>query len=345
METMTLRHALERLIEGRDLSREEARQAMRIIMDGEATPSQIGALMALMRMKGETIDEITGFVETMRSKATKVETGLKGLLDTCGTGGDGGRTFNISTAASIIAAAGGVPVAKHGNRAMSSKSGSADVLEALGVNISLNPEQAAECLREVGICFMFSQLYHQSMKHAAAPRKELGFRTFFNILGPLTNPAGADIQLMGVYDRDKTEFIARVMRELGLKRALVVSSYEGLDEISICSPTQVTELNEGEIRTYTVTAGDLGLAECGIEEIAGGKAEENAQILRNIYAGQKGPKRDIVLANAAACFYVAGRCSSLREGVQYAEEIIDSGKALAKLEELIDYTGALRHVS
>lgn len=345
MEARTMQEALGSLIQGSNLSREEARKVMHNIMDGEATPSQIGALMTVLRMKGETIDEITGFAEAMRSKAPRVTGSQHGLLDTCGTGGDGGKTFNISTASAIVAAAGGARVAKHGNRAMSSKSGSADVLEALGVNITLNAQQASACLEQVGICFMFSQLFHQSMKHAAAPRKEVGFRTFFNMLGPLTNPAGADRQLMGVFDRSKTEIITFVLRELGLQRALVVASHDGLDEISISAPTQVTELKDGTISTYTITAAELGLQEAGMEALAGGDAQENASIIQGIFAGQQGPCRDIVLANAGACFYVTEHCSTLAEGVQYAAEVIDSGKAEAKLTELVQCTGALKDVS
>lgn len=342
---ISMQEALNQLILGHNLSREEARAVMEHIMEGEATPAQIGSLMTIMRMKGETIDEIAGFAETMRSKAPRVTSQHAGLLDTCGTGGDGGKTFNISTAAAIVAAGGGVKVAKHGNRAMSSQSGSADVLEALGVNIALNSEQAAQCLEDVGICFMFSQLFHQSMKHAAGPRREVGFRTFFNMLGPLTNPAGADHQLMGVFDRNKTEIIAFALRELNLKRALVVASHDGLDEISICNATQITELKEGTISTYQITPEELGLQAAAIEDIAGGDAATNAAIIIDIMNGGKGPCRDVVLANAGACFYLTGHCDTLQAGVQYAAEIIDSGKAKQKLEELIAFTGELKHVS
>jgi anthranilate phosphoribosyltransferase len=341
----TMIEALDRLIRGHNLTREEARQTMELIMDGEATPAQIGAFLTILRMKGETLDEITGFAETMRSKSRRVRTDQEGLLDTCGTGGDGGRTFNISTAAAIVAAAGGVRVAKHGNRAMSSKSGSADVLEALGVNIQLDAVQAEACLNRVGLCFMFAQLYHQSMKHAAGPRREIGFRTVFNLLGPLTNPARADRQLMGVYDRSRTELIALAMRELGVQRALVVASHDGLDEISLSAPTQITELKQGVISTFTVTPESLGLTPAALEDIAGGDAEENARIIRNIFAGEKGARRDVVLANAGACFYVTGRSASLQDGVRLAAEIIDSGKAEAKLIELIACTEELAHVS
>lgn len=340
-----VKEAIRKVSEGRDLERGEARRVMDTIMDGQATHAQIGSLLTALRMKGETVEEVTGFAESMRSKSHRVETQKFGLLDTCGTGGDGARTFNISTAAALIAAAGGVRTAKHGNRAMSSKSGSADVLEALGVNIALNSVQAAQCLRHVGICFLFAQNYHQSMKYAAGPRREIGIRTVFNLLGPLTNPAGADRQLLGVYERGRTEMLASVLRNLGLKRGLVVSSHEGLDEISISGPTQVTELADGHIRTYEITPEELGLARSPLSDVAGGDAAENAAIIRRVLSGEKGAARDIVLANAGACFYVADKCDSLADGVRMAADIVDSGRAVEKLEQLISYTEAISHVS
>lgn len=342
---MRMQEILSNLIQGNHLTREQSRKTMTLIMEGKATPSQIGSLLTILRMKGETIDEIAGFAEVMRSKANRVETDQHNLLDTCGTGGDGANTFNISTASALVAAAGGVRVAKHGNRAMSSNSGSADVLEALGVNIQLNEEQAKQCLNEVGICFMFAQKYHQSMKYAAGPRKEIGFRTVFNLLGPLTNPAGADRQLMGVYDRNKTELLASVLRELGLSRALVVSSHDGLDEISISAPTQVTELLEGTISTYQIDPEHLGLKLHSIHDIVGGDAAENAQIIRSIFKGSQGAHRDVVLANAGACFYISGLAESLQEGVNKAANVIDEGLALNKLEQLITCTKGFSHVS
>lgn len=340
-----IRQAIAKVVAAESLTRDEARAVMDNVMEGLATPAQIGSLVTALRMKGETVEEITGFAESMRSKSHRVETERVGLLDTCGTGGDGADTFNISTASAIVAAAGGIRTAKHGNRAMSSRSGSADVLEALGVNITLNSVQAAQCLFHVGICFMFAQVYHQSMKYAAGPRKEIGVRTIFNLLGPLTNPAGADRQLLGVYDRSRTETIARVLRELKLKRGLVVGSEDGLDEISISAPTQITELRGGEIRTYTVTPEELGLERCEAREVVGGDAARNAAIIRRVLEGDKGACRSIVLANAGACFYVADRCGTLQEGVKLAAEAIDSGKALAKLNELIRFTGEVNHVS
>ncbi|WP_308639148.1 anthranilate phosphoribosyltransferase [Paenibacillus silvisoli] len=345
-EIMTMPRALNTLIGGKSLTREEARSVMEIIMSGEASGAQIGSVVTALRIKGETKDEITGFAEAMRAYSNHVHTERNGLLDTCGTGGSGIHKFNISTASAIIAAAAGVRVAKHGNRAMSGKSGSADTLEALGVNITLTPEQAARCLDEIGICFMFAQLYHPSLKHAAAPRREIGIRTIFNMLGPLTNPAGADRQLLGIYDREKTETIASVLGELGLKRAMVVSSHDGLDEISISSPTQVSELIGGSVRTYTITPEELGLTTRSLSEVIGGDASENARIIRSIFNGEDhGAYRDIVLANAGACIFVGGAADSLQAGVEKAKLVIDSGKAASKLRQLIETTGELTHVS
>lgn len=342
---LTVQQAIQHMIGLQHLTRAEAKEVMCEIMDGLATPSQIGGFLTSLRMKGETIEEITGFAEAMRLKANRVQTGQANLLDTCGTGGDGADTFNISTTAAIVAAAGGVRVAKHGNRAMSSKSGSADVLEALGVNIGLEQEQAAACLEQVGICFMFAQKYHQSMKHAAAPRRELGIRTVFNLLGPLTNPAGADRQVLGIFDRGKTETMAHVMRALDVKRALVVASFDGLDEISISDATQVTELKNGEIQTYEITPDALGLRSYSLKDVVGGDAATNADIIRSVFQGATGACRDIVLANAGACFYVTGQCATLQEGVKYAAHVIDSRQALSKLQELVQFTGEIRHVS
>jgi anthranilate phosphoribosyltransferase len=344
-DNFNIQHAIRKAVASEHLTREEARSVMTDIMEGAASPAQIGSFITALRMKGETIEEIVGLAEIMRSKANKVPTETSGLLDTCGTGGDGANTFNISTAAAIVAAAGGARVAKHGNRAMSSKSGSADVLEALGVHIGLSGDQAALCLEHVGICFMFAQVYHQSMKHAAGPRREIGVRTVFNMLGPLTNPAGADRQLLGVFDRSKTEVLARVLKELKLKRAMVVASHDGLDEISISAPTTVTELRNGEIRTYDIDPDQLGLRPHALSSVAGGDASANAEIIRSIFNGEKGAYRDIVLANAGACFYVAELCDSLQQGVKIAANVIDSGKAAEKLAELIRYTGELTNVS
>ena len=335
-----MKTALHTVVAGQSLSREQARDVMRTIMDGEATQAQIGSMLTALRMKGETIDEVAGFAEIMREKANRVSTTVDNLLDTCGTGGDGGNTFNISTAAAFVVAAAGVRVAKHGNRAMSSKSGSADVLEALGVTIGLTAEQAKGCLDEIGICFMFAQAFHQSMKHVAGPRRELGFRTIFNLLGPLTNPAGADRQVMGVFDASRTELVAEVMRELGVRRALVVASEDGLDEISICAPTKVTELNEGVITTYIVRPEQFSLPAYTLDELSGGDARVNAAIIRSVLSGETSARAAIVAVNAGAALYVAEKATSIEEGVQLAFGILKDGAALNKLEQLVTTTGA-----
>jgi len=342
----SLQHALNGLISGTDLTRDQARDVMNVIMKGEATDAQIAGVITALRMKGESKDEITGFAEAMREQSSRIDTVQDGLLDTCGTGGSGISKFNISTASSLIASAAGIRVAKHGNRAMSGKSGSADVLEALGVNITISPDQAKECLNELGICFMFAQLYHPALRHASVPRRELGIRTIFNMLGPLTNPAGADRQLLGLYDRGRTETIAAVLGDLGLKRAMVVSSHDGLDEISISAPTQVSELKAGKVNTFDITPEELGLKRYPIEEVLGGEPAVNAALIREVFAGERrGAYRDIVLANAAACIYVGGEAASHREGVAIAAEVIDSGAASRKLNHLIEKTGELAHVS
>lgn len=341
----TLSMVLTKLMSGNDLSREEARQVMRRLMQGELTQAQIGSLLTALRIKGETVDEITGFAEAMKEAGGKVLTENTNLLDTCGTGGSGIHKFNISTASAIISSSASVRVAKHGNRSASSRAGSADVLEALGVNIHLSPEQAKHCLEQIGICFLFAQIYHPSMKHAAAPRRELGIRTVFNILGPLTNPAGADRQLLGIYDPELTETLACVLKELGLKRAMVVSSMEGLDEISISGPTRVSELKNGEVITYQITPQELGLREHPLASVLGGDASRNAEIVRGVLQGEQGAYRDIVLANAGATIYLAGLAETIAEGAAKAAEAIDSGRAYAQLEALIQTTGELNYVS
>ena len=342
---ITVQEALGALTSGRSLTLEEAREVMTMIMRGEATAAQIAGIVIALRMKGETVDEITGFAEAMRAFAHRVPTSNDHLLDTAGTGGSGKQKFNVSTVSAIIAAAAGVRVAKHGNRAMSGKSGSADVLEALGVNIHLNAEQAAECLKRTNICFVFAQLYHPALKHATGPRKELGVRTIFNLLGPLANPANADRQLVGLYDRTLTETVAGVLGRLGLKRAIVVGSHDGLDEISLAAPTQVSELRNGEVRTYDITPEDLGLERAPLEAVKGGDPATNAEIIRRVLNGEKSPYRDMVLASAGACIYVSDLAGSLKEGVRHAAEIIDSGKAAQKLREWIEVSGEIGHVS
>lgn len=343
--SMTMPQALSKLMDGHDLLREEAQAVMNLIMKGEATPAQIGGIVVALRLKGESVDEITGFAEAMRSFSGKLRTANEDLLDTCGTGGSGIHKFNISTSSAIIAAAAGVRVAKHGNRAMSGKAGSADVLEALGVHIELTAEQASACLDRTGICFMFAQMYHPALKHAAAPRKELGVRTIFNMLGPLANPANADRQLMGLYDRTRTATVAQVLGRLGLRRAMVVGSHDGLDEISISAPTQVSELKDGVVTTYDITPEALGLTTAPLGEVRGGDAAENAAIIRRVFDGEKGAYRDVVLANAGACIYVAGRAETLADGVKRAADTIDSGAAKDKLQQWIATTGEVSHVS
>lgn len=329
-----IKNAILKLAESRSLSESEAAEAMKYIMDGEATQAQIGSFMMALRLKGETVEEITGCAKVMRDKSIKINPKVDFCIDTCGTGGDGSNTFNISTAAAIVTAAGGVCVAKHGNRSVSSRSGSADVLEALGVNISLEPSMVEKCIEQVGIGFLFAPLFHQSMKYAAGPRQELGIRTIFNVLGPLTNPANAAAQVMGVFSPELVETLARVLLLLGIKRALVINSEDGLDEISLSGRTKVAEVKDGDVNSFFITADELGLSPATIDQITGGSAQENAVIIMGILNGVKGPHRDIVIANSAAALYVAGKVESLKDGIQMAANIIDTGKATMKLEEL-----------
>jgi anthranilate phosphoribosyltransferase len=336
---------LKQVVEGKSLSRTEAKAAMDLVMNGEVSPVLLSSLLTALKMKGETIEEVTGFALSMREKSAKVKTVSANLVDTCGTGGDGAKTFNISTASAIVAAAGGARVAKHGNRAVSSQSGSADVLEKLGVSIQLNEEQAQACLLETNLCFMFAPLYHQAMKHAIGTRKELGYRTVFNLLGPLTNPAQADRQLIGVYDGRLAETFAHVLRELGTVRCLIVAADDGLDEISVSSATKVVELQNGEIRTYRITPAELGLPTYAPGSVGGGSADENATIIRDIFAGGSGANRDIVVANTAAALYLAEVCRSLTDGVKLAAELLDQGLAANKMEQIAKVTGGFTHAS
>lgn len=334
-----IKQALQTVIGGGVLSSELAEEAMSQIMAGEATDAQIAGLLTALRMRGETVEEITGFARAMRSYATQVKSHLQGLVDTCGTGGDGADTFNISTTASFVAAAAGVVIAKHGNRSVSSKSGSADVLQALGVNVDLTPLQAAACLEQVGISFLFAQIYHQAMKHAIGARRELGFRTVFNVLGPLTNPAGATRQVIGTFHADLVGKMAHVLAELGTEHALIVHGEDGLDEITVTGPTKIAEVRNNRVeRVFTITPEEVGLSRYEKEELRGGDAKENAQITREVLQGKRGAARDIVLINAAATLYVAGRAGSIAAGVQLAADAIDSGHALAKLEQLVHVT-------
>jgi anthranilate phosphoribosyltransferase len=330
--------AIGKLVEQQDLTEEEAAQAMRQIMEGNATPAQIAAFLIALRSKGETIEEITGCARVMREKATTIRAPYPNVIDTCGTGGDGSQTFNISTTAAFVVAGAGVPVAKHGNRAMSSRCGSADLLQALGVAIELSPERAETCLAEVGITFLFAPLFHSAMKHAVSPRREIGVRTIFNILGPLTNPAGAKRQLLGVSRREFAEPMARVLGNLGSARAFVVHGADGLDEITISGETHITALDAGRIASYTITPEQFGLRRAPLGALAGGDAPQNADITMAVLEGKQGPHRDVVLLNAAAALAVAGTVADLQEGLQLAAHAIDSGTALEKLQRLQRFT-------
>lgn len=331
--------AIDKLVRGESLDDMEAAGAMEEIMDGVATPVQIGALLIALRMKGETIDEITGLARVMRARAIPVDAGSSRLVDTCGTGGDRSGTFNISTAAALVASAAGVPIAKHGNRAMSSKCGSADVLEALGVQINLDAEEVARCVRHVGIGFMFAPLFHPAMKHAAPVRRELGVRTVFNILGPLTNPAGARTQVLGVADPSLTPKLAGALERLGAHNALVVHGYGGLDELSITGPSVIYHVRAGRtIEHISLRPQDVGLPTGSLESIQGGTADENASIIRSILAGEHGPRRDVVLLNAAAALYAAEAVRTLRDGIATAADAIDSGAAQRTLDNLVEYS-------
>ncbi len=325
---------IRKVTEGEDLAAEEAHAAMTEIMEGEASPVQIAGFLTAMRMKGETVEEITEFARVMREHVVKVNPERRPLVDTCGTGGDALKTFNVSTAAAFVAAGAGVAVAKHGNRSVTSKCGSADVLEALGVKVQQTPEEVARCIDEVGFGFMFAPAFHPAMKHAAPVRRELGMRTVFNMLGPLTNPAGAESQVLGVYSPELTEVHAAVLGNLGCRRALVVHGEGGLDELSTLGETRVTETQNGHMTTYTVTPEDVGLTRATPEEVAGGTAEENAAMLTAVLEGESGPHRDIVLLNAAGAILVSGAAPTLAEAVEVAAHSVDSGAAREKLEQL-----------
>ena len=336
---------LSKIVEGRDLSEKEMEDAFEFIMEGRAKPTQIAAFLTALRMKGETVEEVSGAVKAMRRKAKKIEVekGGKLLLDMCGTGGDSLNTFNISTASSIVVAAAGAMVAKHGNRSVSSRSGSADVLEALGVKIDLEPELVRRCIEKVGIGFLFAPIFHDAMRHAASPRREIGIRTIFNILGPLTNPAPIDVQVIGVFSPDLTEKIANVLKRIGIKEAMVVSGLDGMDEVSICAPTVISHLKDGEIRTFEITPEQFGIKRAAIEEIRGGDARDNAEIIRRIFEGdERGAKRDAVILNSSLGLVVSGKARDIREGIEMAKEVIDRGNAMKKLEELIRFTQGIR---
>ncbi len=338
MKGTMIKNAIEAIVSGSSLSFEQATGVMEEIMSGEATPAQIAAFITALRIKRETVDEISGLASVMRAKAVPVEVAPP-VVDTCGMGGDGSQTFNVSTAAALVAAGAGLRVAKHGNRAMSSRCGSADVLEAIGVKIDLGAERVAGCIEKVGIGFMLASVFHPAMKFAITPRREIGIRTVFNILGPLTNPARAEFQVIGVPALELGEKVALVLHRLGIKRALVVYGLDGLDEISITGRSVTWEVTEdGVSAPCEVSPQDFGFKEAGFGEIRGGAPEDNAEILRRILSGERGPKRDMVAMNAAAALVVGGKARDLIEGARIAEEVIDRGGALAKLEALVKFT-------
>ena len=333
-----IKEAIIKLSKKQDLAYAEAEAVMDEIMSGQATPVQMSAYLTALALKGETIDEITASAAGMRAHCIKLLHNLD-VLEIVGTGGDGSNSFNISTTSSLVIAAGGVPVAKHGNRAASSKSGAADVLEALGVKIILTPERSAEILKKINICFLFAQNYHIAMKYVAPIRKELGIRTVFNILGPLSNPAGANMELMGVYDQSLVEPLAQVMANLGVNRGMVVYGQDSLDEISMCAPTSVCEIRDGKFTSYEITPEQFGYERCEKGALTGGTPAENAEITKAILKGEeKGSKRQAVCLNAGAALYIAGKAASIEEGVKLAESLIDSGAALKKLGEFVEET-------
>ncbi|MBI5586576.1 MAG: anthranilate phosphoribosyltransferase [Deltaproteobacteria bacterium] len=353
---MKIKSAIAKVVQGADLDEREMEETMMEIIDGQTTPAQIGALITALRIKGETVAEITGAARALRARADalnlnnhsvnldrdEINIEEETILDTCGTGGDGTRTFNVSTATALVAAGAGVKVAKHGNRAVSSLCGSADVLEHLGVNLDLTRSDVERCLRELGIGFLYAPLFHSALKHAAGPRREIGLRTIFNLLGPLTNPAGASAQVMGVYAPELTEKLARVLDRLGTREAFVVCGEGALDEISICGPTRVSHLRDHRVRTFELTPEEVGFQRAPLEAIRGGDAAANARIIRSILAGEPGPKREMVLLNTAAAFRAVGLDDTFPDGIRRAAEAIDSGKAQMKLDQLIAFSQECR---
>jgi anthranilate phosphoribosyltransferase len=348
---MLIKQAIAKVVERQDLSEGEMIDVMSMIMGGEATPAQIGAFITALRMKGETVAEITGAARVMRERATPIRAGQaldldrddinidqETILDTCGTGGSGTKSFNITTTVAFVVAACGIKVAKHGNRSISSACGSADVLEALGVNLNVAPSVVERCIREVGVGFLFAPALHGAMKHAIGPRREIGIRSIFNLLGPLTNPAGADRQVLGVYREDLVEPLSRVLRELGCKRGFVVHGSDGMDEITLTGTSRIAEITPDEVQLTTLDPTEFGLTCCRLEDLQGGNAAENAAIVSDILAGGKGPKRDVVLLNAAYALVAAGVVETPKAGLQQAAAAIDQGKAKAKLDGLVQMT-------
>ncbi len=335
-----LQAAIKKLVGGQDLTEVEAEGAMKCLMSGEATQAQIGSFLTALRMKGETIEEITAFARVMREFAARITPKVDDIMvDTCGTGGDKVKTFNISTAAMFVAAGAGIRIAKHGNRSVTSKAGSADVVEAMGVRIDLPPDEVKRCIETIGIGFMFAPRFHGAMKYATPVRREMGIRTVFNILGPLTNPANAQAQVMGVFDGALTEKLARVLGRLGCKRAMVVHGLDGLDEISTLGETQISELKNGEVRTYKLKPEDVGIGRTSTEAIAGKDLAENVRMSIRVLRGEQGPRRDIVLLNAAAAMVVGGKARDLRGGLAVAADAIDSGRAYEKVVQLVEASG------
>ncbi len=339
---MDMQAAIRAVTERRDLSGEQMTTAMRLIMTGEATPAQIGGFLVGLRMKGETVDEIAAAAAVMRELATRVELDLPHLVDTCGTGGDGAHTFNISTTSAFVVAAAGAHVAKHGNRSVSSKSGSADVLEAAGVNLDLTPEQVAECVRQAGVGFMFAPKHHSAMKHAIGPRREMGVRTIFNVLGPLTNPAGAPYQVLGVYSGEWLEPLAQVLGRLGSKHVLIVHAEDGMDEISIGAPTQVAEWHGGRLKRYAITPEQFGMVRGDLKALSVELPEQSLGIMREVLDDKAGPARDIVVLNAGAAIYAADLAPTLEEGVALAQQVIASGEARQRLARLVAVSNSFK---
>ena len=335
---MDMQSAIKAVTERENLSSDEMASVMRLIMTGEATPAQVGGFLIGLRMKGETVEEVAAAATVMRELSTKVEVNKDKLVDTCGTGGDASGSFNISTASAFVVAAAGGRVAKHGNRSVSSKSGSADVLEAAGVNLELTPEQVAACVNDIGVGFMFAPMHHSAMKHAIGPRREMAVRTIFNVLGPLTNPAGAPNQVLGVFSKDWVEPLANVLQQLGSDHVLVVHAEDGLDEISIGSATHVAELKGGEVSTYTVQPEDFGMQRADLSTLRADDAADSLRIIKSVLANEEGPAKDIVCLNAGAAIYAAGLTASFAEGVGRAGEVIASGEAAAKLDQLVQAT-------
>ncbi|MDY6861410.1 MAG: anthranilate phosphoribosyltransferase [Thermodesulfobacteriota bacterium] len=337
-----IREAIDTLVKKENLTRSKMIAVMEEIMNGKATPSQIASFLTALRCKGETVDEITGAAEVMRMKAESIKISAKNILvDTCGTGGDEMNTFNISTVAAFVAAGAGIRIAKHGNRSVSSKCGSADLMEALGVNINMTPLNVSKCIEKIGIGFLFAPIFHKAMKHASLTRKEIGIRTIFNILGPLTNPASARAQVIGVYDSSLTESLAHVLKNLGTKEAMIINGHPGMDEISITGPTRVSHLKDGRVKNYTIDPGEFGYSLRQRERLGGGDVDRNREIAVSILEGKKGFEREIVEINAAAAVLVGGGAQSLREGIMAARNSIDQGRAKKKLDDLVVFSNSV----